>query len=105
VEVFVDHARHLWRRNINVVPTKPPQLQDERASEIDQVLLATPSLSRCSRRRIAADLHELCGFLTKSFSSPQKSEVLKGSAAGQGHVEPAAVLDRQITAQPAVALF
>jgi FlaA1/EpsC-like NDP-sugar epimerase len=59
VEVFVDDAPHLWRRDINGVPIHPPQLLGERAAEIDQVLLAIPSLSRSRRRRITADLQEL----------------------------------------------
>jgi FlaA1/EpsC-like NDP-sugar epimerase len=59
VEMFVDDAPHLWRRDINGVPIQPPQLLRERASEIDQVLLAIPSLSRRRRRRITADLQEL----------------------------------------------
>jgi FlaA1/EpsC-like NDP-sugar epimerase len=59
VELFVDDAPRLWRRDINGVPIQPPQLLRERASEIDQVLLAIPSLSRSRRRRISAELHEL----------------------------------------------
>ncbi|UPH89122.1 nucleoside-diphosphate sugar epimerase/dehydratase [Synechococcus sp. NB0720_010] len=59
VELFVDDAPHLWRRDINGVPIQPPQLLRERAAEIDQVLMAIPSLSRSRRRRITADLQEL----------------------------------------------
>jgi FlaA1/EpsC-like NDP-sugar epimerase len=59
VELFVDDAPHLWRRDINGVPIQPPQLLGERAAEIDQVLLAIPSLSRSRRRRITSDLQEL----------------------------------------------
>jgi FlaA1/EpsC-like NDP-sugar epimerase len=59
VELFVDDTPHLWRRNINGVPIHPPQLLRERAAEIDQVLLAIPSLRRSRRRRITADLQEL----------------------------------------------
>jgi FlaA1/EpsC-like NDP-sugar epimerase len=59
VVLFLDDAPHLWRRNINGVPIQPPQLLGERAAEIDQVLLAIPSLSRRRRRRISAELHEL----------------------------------------------
>jgi FlaA1/EpsC-like NDP-sugar epimerase len=59
VEIFVDDAPRLWRRDINGVPIQPPQLLRERASEIDQVLLAIPSLSRSRRRRISAELQEL----------------------------------------------
>jgi FlaA1/EpsC-like NDP-sugar epimerase len=59
VELFVDDAPHLWRRNINGVPIQPPHQLRERAAEIDQILLAIPSLSRSRRRRITADLQEL----------------------------------------------
>jgi FlaA1/EpsC-like NDP-sugar epimerase len=59
VKLFVDDAPHLWRRDINAVPIQPPQLLREWASEIDQVLLAIPSLSRSRRRRITSDLQEL----------------------------------------------
>jgi FlaA1/EpsC-like NDP-sugar epimerase len=59
VELFLDDAPHLWRRNINGVPIQPPQLLRERAADIDQVLLAIPSLSRSRRRRITAELQEL----------------------------------------------
>ena len=59
VELFVDDAPHLWRRDINGVPIQPSQVLCERVSELDQVLLAIPSLSRSRRRRLVADLHEL----------------------------------------------
>jgi FlaA1/EpsC-like NDP-sugar epimerase len=59
VELFVDDAPHLWRRDVNGVPIRPPQLLGERSAEIDQVLLAIPSLSRSRRRRLVADLQEL----------------------------------------------
>jgi FlaA1/EpsC-like NDP-sugar epimerase len=59
VELFVDDAPHLWRRDINGVSIQPPQLLGERGAEIDQVLLAIPSLSRSRRRRITSDLQEL----------------------------------------------
>jgi FlaA1/EpsC-like NDP-sugar epimerase len=59
VQLFLDDAPHLWRRDINGVPIQPPQLLRERAAEIDQVLLAIPSLTRSRRRRITAELQEL----------------------------------------------
>jgi FlaA1/EpsC-like NDP-sugar epimerase len=59
VELFVDDAPHLWGRDINGVPIQSPQLLRERAVGIDQVLLAIPSLSRSSRRRLVADLQDL----------------------------------------------
>ena len=59
VELFVDDEPHLWRRDINGVPIQPPQLLHERVAEIDQVLLAIPSLSRSRRLRITAVLQDL----------------------------------------------
>jgi len=41
-------------------------------------------------------------FLIRSFSSSQQSELLNGGAAGQRHMTPAAVIDRQIARQPVV---
>jgi len=43
-------------------------------------------------------------FLTRSFSDPQLFELLKGSAAADGHVTPSAVIDRQIAREPPFAL-
>ncbi len=61
VDFFVDDAPHLWRRNINGIPIHPPQVlrQQHLVGQIDQVLLAIPSLSRSRRRRITADLQHL----------------------------------------------
>jgi FlaA1/EpsC-like NDP-sugar epimerase len=59
VELFVDDAPQLWRRDINGVPIQPPQVLRQQVGEIDQVLLAIPSLSRRRRRRITADLQDL----------------------------------------------
>jgi FlaA1/EpsC-like NDP-sugar epimerase len=59
VELFVDDAPYLWRRDINGITILPPQVLGERASEIDQVLLAIPSLSRSRRRNITDYLQDL----------------------------------------------
>jgi len=68
--------------------------------------LADRGLYIGSERRFYRVFHahgQVC-FLTRSFSSPEQGELLKGGAACQGHVAPAAVIDRQVAAQPAVAL-
>ena len=44
-------------------------------------------------------------FLTRSFSDPQPVQLLNGSAAADGHVAPASIIDRQITRQPVVAFL
>jgi FlaA1/EpsC-like NDP-sugar epimerase len=59
VDLFLDDAAHLWRREINGVPIHPPQILQQRTHQIDQVLLAIPSLNRQRRRRIVDDLQEL----------------------------------------------
>ena len=46
VQLFLDDDPSLWCRSINGVPIEPPQSLRERADELDQVLLAIPSLSR-----------------------------------------------------------
>jgi FlaA1/EpsC-like NDP-sugar epimerase len=59
VELFLDDAARLWRRDINGIPILPPQTLRDRLGDVDQVLLAIPSLSRSRRRRIVADLEPL----------------------------------------------
>jgi FlaA1/EpsC-like NDP-sugar epimerase len=59
VELFVDDAPHLWRRSINGIVIQPPQVLHQQVGQVDQVLLAIPSLSRSRRRRITADLQDL----------------------------------------------
>jgi FlaA1/EpsC-like NDP-sugar epimerase len=59
VELFLDDDPQLWRRTINGIPIHPPQVLRQRAGELDQVLLAIPSLSRSRRRRIVDEVQEL----------------------------------------------
>ena len=59
VELFLDDAPKLWRREINGIPILPPQVLSDRLGDVDQVLLAIPSLSRSRRRRIVDDLEPL----------------------------------------------
>ncbi|WP_413744869.1 polysaccharide biosynthesis protein [Synechococcus sp. MIT S9451] len=54
ITVFLDDDPHLWNRSINGIPIKPPQILPDLVDEIDQVLLAIPSLTR-SRRRSLVD--------------------------------------------------
>ena len=56
VELFVDDDPVLWRRSINGVSIKSPQVLQQRIEQIDQVLLAIPSLSRTRRRQIVEEL-------------------------------------------------
>ena len=59
VELFLDDEPGFWRRDINGIPIQPPQILRERLGDVDQVLLAIPSLSRSQRRRIVDDLQSL----------------------------------------------
>jgi len=56
VLTFLDDAPMLWRRTINGIPIQPPQRLSKIHDQLDQVLLAIPSVSRKERRRIVADL-------------------------------------------------
>lgn len=53
---FLDDAPSLWRRTINGIPIQPPQVLREIQEQLDQVLLAIPSLPRSERRIIVAEL-------------------------------------------------
>ena len=53
---FLDDAPSLWRRTINGIPIQPPQGLSEIQEQLDQVLLAIPSLPRSERRIIVAEL-------------------------------------------------
>ena len=56
IVTFLDDATSLWQRTINGIPIQPPQVLSDLKDEVDQVLLAIPSLSRSQRRRIVSDL-------------------------------------------------
>ena len=53
---FLDDSPSLWKRTINDIPIQPPQMLSEIQDQLDQVLLAIPSLPRSERRRIVAEL-------------------------------------------------
>jgi len=53
---FLDDAPSLWQRSINGILIQPPQVLSEIQEQLDQVLLAIPSLPRSERRRIVAEL-------------------------------------------------
>ena len=56
IVTFLDDAPNLWRRTINDIPIQPPQVLSEIQDQLDQVLIAIPSLPRSERRRIVAEL-------------------------------------------------
>ena len=75
VELFLDDAPRLWRRDINGIPIQPPQILRERFGDVDQVLLAIPSLSRRQRRRIIDGLQE---FALPVLQVPSVEEITSG---------------------------
>ena len=75
VELFLDDAPRLWRRDINGVPIQPPQILRDRLGAVDQVLLAIPSLSRSQRRRIVDGLQE---FGLPVLQVPSVEEITSG---------------------------
>ncbi len=56
IVTFLDDAPSLWWRTINDIPIQPPKVLIEIQDQLDQVLLAIPSLPRSERRRIVAEL-------------------------------------------------
>ena len=56
IVTFLDDEPSLWRRTINGIPIQSPQVLSEIEDQLDQVLLAIPSLPRGERRRIVAEL-------------------------------------------------
>ena len=77
VELFVDDDSSLWRRSINGVPIEPPQVLQDRSADLDQVLLAIPSLTRSRRRGIVNALQER-GITVLQI--PSMEEITSGSA-------------------------
>ena len=53
---FLDDAPSLWRRTIYGIPIQPPQVLSQFQNQLDQVLLAIPSLLRSERRLIVTEL-------------------------------------------------
>ena len=56
IVTFLDDAPSLWKRTINGIPIQPPQVLSQIQNQLDQVLLAIPSMPRVERRRIVAEL-------------------------------------------------
>ena len=77
VELFLDDEPRLWQRDINGIPIQPPQILRERLGDVDQVLLAIPSLSRSQRRRIVDGLQE---FGIPVLQVPSVEEITSGRA-------------------------
>ena len=77
VELFLDDEPRLWQRDINGIPIQPPQILRERLGDVDQVLLAIPSLSRSQRRRIVDRLQD---FGIPVLQVPSVEEITSGRA-------------------------
>jgi FlaA1/EpsC-like NDP-sugar epimerase len=59
ITAFLDDAPQLWRRSINGIAIHPPAHLKHLRGEVDQVLLAIPSMSRRRRRDIVSELQML----------------------------------------------
>jgi FlaA1/EpsC-like NDP-sugar epimerase len=59
ITAFVDDAPHLWSRTINGITIHSPEYLNGLCTEVDQILLAIPSLSRRRRREIVEQLQVL----------------------------------------------
>jgi FlaA1/EpsC-like NDP-sugar epimerase len=59
ISAFLDDAPQLWRRSINGIAIHPPSHLNSLRNEVDQVLLAIPSVSCRRRREIVEQLQEL----------------------------------------------
>jgi FlaA1/EpsC-like NDP-sugar epimerase len=56
IVTFLDDAPSLWQPTINGIPIQPPQVLSQIQEQLDQVLLAIPSLPRSERRCIVSEL-------------------------------------------------
>ena len=77
VTLFVDDDPVLWRRSINGISIKPPQILQQKTDEFDQVLLAIPSLTRGRRRQIVETLQKSDISL---LQIPSMQEITSGRA-------------------------
>jgi FlaA1/EpsC-like NDP-sugar epimerase len=59
ITAFLDDAPQLWRRTINGIAIHSPEHLKDLRAEVDQVLLAIPSVSRQGRREIVERLQEI----------------------------------------------
>ena len=79
VAAFIDDAPELWRRELDGVAIHAPQLLPELVNrdQVSQVLLAIPSLSRSTRRRIVQDIQQLG---VSVLQVPSLEEITSGQA-------------------------
>ena len=77
VMFFLDDAPHLWRRTIDGIAIFPPQVLASHQGEIDQILLAIPSLPRGARRSLIDGLQ---GFGIPVLQVPSVEEITSGRA-------------------------
>ena len=56
IVTFLDDAIPLWHRSLNGISIQPPHVLSQVQDQLDQVLLAIPSLPRSERRRIVTEL-------------------------------------------------
>ena len=67
IKTFLDDNSNLWSRNINGIPIKAPQALANLTEEIDQILLAIPSLKYNEKKNI---LNSLSNYPFKVLQIP-----------------------------------
>ena len=77
IQFFLDDNPNLWDRSINGIPIIPPDSLGEFSKEIDEVLIAIPSLNKNRRKEIINKLKE---FNLRCFLIPSIEEITSGKA-------------------------
>ena len=77
IVTFLDDSPTLWERTLNGIPINPPQILSQDKEQLDEVLLAIPSLSRDQRSHIVKSLH--CQSL-RVLQVPSVEDITTGRA-------------------------
>ena len=74
---FLDDNPDLWGRNINGIKIYPPQIIEKLSGDIDQILLAIPSLTFSKKKNI---LNSLSNYPFKVLQIPSIKDITSGKA-------------------------
>lgn len=77
IVLFLDDDSSLWKRSINGVPIQPPQILQKHATQLDQVLIAIPSLKR---RRLRQILDNIQDYGIPVLQIPSVEDITSGNA-------------------------
>ena len=75
IKFFVDDNSYLWDRTISDIKIYPPEKLNEISNDIDQILLAMPSIKREERRQIVSYLRK---FKKPILQVPSVEEITSG---------------------------